>query len=128
MTEEKFLIKNSTKGKLPSLPFVAIKNEILGKEYELSVFCAGKTIAKKINKERRGKDYATNILSFPLSPDSGEIIFHLDKVKKDSVDFEMTYKQFLKYLFIHGLLHLKGLDHGKEMEKQEKKFLKRFSQ
>lgn len=128
MDTENISIKNSTKGKLPSLPFASMKDAVLGKKYELSVFCAGEKMARKINKETRGKDYATNILSFPLSKNTGEIIFQLDKVKKDAKDFDMTYEQFLKFLFIHGLLHLKGLDHGKKMESEEKKFLKRFSQ
>jgi|SRR3989338_4880849 len=127
MKEENLLIKNLTKGKLPSLPFVLIKNTILGDKYDLSVACVDEKLAKKLNKERRGKDYATNILSFPLSKTSGEIIFQLDRVKKDAKDFDMSYKEFLKFLFIHGLLHLRGMGHGKKMEKMENLYYKKFN-
>jgi probable rRNA maturation factor len=120
-------ITNKTKGKHPSLPFVYIKNAILGERYELGVSFLSAQKQKQINFQTRGINKTTNILSFPLSKNSGEIIFDLSKVKKDSHLFDMTYPKFLKYLFIHGLLHLKGMDHGAIMERQEQKFLKMFS-
>lgn len=80
-----------------------LKDAILGKKYELSVFCASKSMAKKINKERRGKDYIPNVLSFSLSKKSGEIILQLDQIKKEAPDFDMTYKNFTKFLYVHAL-------------------------
>ena len=124
---ESTTIINSTKGKLPSLPFVYIKNAILGEKYELGVNFLSSQKQKKLNQTYRGIDKTTNILSFPLTQTSGDITFDLVKVRKDAPLFNMTYGKFLQYLFIHGLLHLKGLDHGGIMEKQEKKFLKMFS-
>jgi len=120
-------ITNKTKGKLPRLPFVSIKNAVLGEKYEFGVSFISSAAQRKINMTYRGKDTTTNILSFPLTKTSGEITFDLKKVKKDAPLFDMTYPQFLKYLFIHGLLHLKGYDHSSTMERQEKKFLKQFS-
>lgn len=120
-------IKNKTKGKLPSLPFVSIKNKIIGKKYDLSISFLSPNEQKKINLTYRGINKTTNILSFPLSKTSGEITFDLAKLKKESPLFEMKYPQFLKYLLIHGLLHLKGFEHGSIMEKEEKKFLDLFS-
>ena len=120
-------ITNKTKGKLPRLPFVSIKNAVLGEKYEFGVSFISSSAQRKINMTYRGKDTTTNILSFPLTKTSGEITFDLKKVKKDAPLFDMTYPQFLKYLFIHGLLHLKGYDHSSTMERQEKKFLKQFS-
>lgn len=128
MPETEFCtITNTTKGKHPSLPFVYMKEAILGKKYELGVSFISSKKQKEINFKTRNIDKTTNILSFPLSKNSGEITFDLSKVKKDAPLFEMTYPKFLKYLFIHGLLHLKGLDHGAIMERQEQKFLKMFS-
>jgi probable rRNA maturation factor len=120
-------ITNKTKGKLPRLPFVSIKNKILGDEYELGVSFLSKQKQKQINQTYRNIDKTTNILSFPLSPNSGEITFDLIKVKKDAPLFQMSYSEFLKYLFIHGCLHLKGFEHSSIMEKEEKKYLKMFS-
>ncbi len=127
MADENCTIINKTKGKLPRLPFVSMKDAILGKTYDLSVSFISPSAQKKINITYRSKDSTTNILSFPLTETSGEITFDLAKVKKDSPDFDMSYSQFLKFLFIHGLLHLKGFEHSSTMEKEEKKFMKKFS-
>ncbi len=127
MADKEFCtIRNTTKDKLPRLSFVSIKNKILGQKYDLSVSFISPREQKKINKKYRGKDTTTNILSFSLSEDSGEITFDLNKVKADAPQFDMTYPRFLKYLFIHGCLHLKGFEHSSTMEKEEKKFLKIF--
>ena len=128
MTETEFCtIINKTKGKPPRLPFICIKNTILGKNYELGVSFLSKNKQKEINNTYRGINKTTNILSFPLTKNSGDITFDLIKVKKDAPLFDMTYSKFLKFLFIHGCLHLKGFDHSSIMERQEKKFLKMFS-
>jgi probable rRNA maturation factor len=120
-------IRNSTKGKLPRLPFVYIKNAILGEQYELGVSFVSPKKQRAINKNYRNIDKTTNILSFTLTENSGDITFDLKKVKEDAHLFDMTFPKFLKYLFIHGCLHLKGLDHSSIMERQEQKFLKMFS-
>jgi len=127
IAEDNCKILNKTKGKLPSLPFVPIKNAILGKEYDLSIACVSPLQSRKLNRSFRKIDSPTNILSFPLSKTSGEIVFQLDKVRKDAKNFDLTYPKFLKLLVIHGLLHLKGFEHSSIMEREEKKFLKRFS-
>jgi probable rRNA maturation factor len=123
------LIINKTKG-TPTpvgVPFESIKDRILGIKYELSVSFVSAHTQRKINRTYRSKDKTTNILSFPLSEESGEITFDLAKVRKDAPEFDMPYTQFLKYLFIHGCLHLKGFEHSSTMDKEEKKFLKIFS-
>jgi len=120
-------IKNTTKGKLPRLPFVSIKNKILGEEYELGFTLLTANKQKEINLKYRSKNETTNILSFPLSLNSGEITIDPIKLKKDAPLFNMSYTQFFKFLFIHGCLHLKGFEHSSTMERQEKKYLKMFS-
>lgn len=120
-------VTNMTKGALPRVPFVAIKNKILGKDYELSLVFATKALSKKLNNIHRGKNYPTNILSFPLDKKSGEIFIEPSKVRLDAPDFDMGYTKFTKFLFIHGCLHLKGMQHSSTMERAEQKFLKLFS-
>jgi len=119
-------ITNKTKGKLPRLPFVSIKNKILGRDYELSLSLLTSQKQKQINLKYREKNETTNILSFPLSKNSGEITIDQNKVRKDAPLFNMTYSQFFKYLFIHGCLHLKGFKHSSIMEKEEEKYLMMF--
>lgn len=119
-------IRNTTKGKLPRLPFVEIKEEILGKKYELSIVFCGNALSQKLNRIYRGKNKPTNVLSFPLEKTSGEIVIDLKKAKVESSIFGEKFQNFVGYLFIHGLLHLKGLSHGRTMEAKEQKIRKMF--
>jgi probable rRNA maturation factor len=106
--------------------FDQIKKAILGDKYELSlVFITAKKI-KNLNKIYRNINKPTDILSFPLSKTSGEIFICPAEAKKMMLEFKRSYKNFLAFLFIHGLVHLKGYDHGCEMEKLEIKFRKKF--
>ena len=102
--------------------FLFLKDRILGKKYNLSVAFVGDTTSRKTNKATRGKDYPTDILSFPLDELSGEILICPNMTRKKNKEFDMSYPQFLIFIFIHGCLHLKGLDHGDEMEKLEDKY------
>jgi probable rRNA maturation factor len=120
-------ITNKTNGKLPSLPFVRIKNAVLTESYELSVAFVTPKESHRLNKTYRKKDKPTNILSFPLDKNSGEIVLDLKTSRADAPNFEMSESKFLLFLVIHGMLHLKGLDHGSTMEREERKFLKKFS-
>lgn len=119
-------VVRKTKGKLPSLPFEDLKNVILGKKYELSLVFVGDTESQRLNNTYRQKDYPTNILSFPLSEDSGEIFINLKKVRTDAPLFEKSYSDFLLQIVIHGMVHLRGLDHGSEMDGLEEKYWKKF--
>jgi probable rRNA maturation factor len=119
-------ITSISKGKVPSLPFSLVKDSILGKKYDLSLVFADKKTAQNLNIERRGKDYVPNILSFPYGKNFGEIFIHLPTAKKQYKDFEMEYEEYLLFLFIHGCLHLKGMEHSSTMENKERVLLKKF--
>lgn len=114
--------------KYPSaIPYAQIKDHYLGKEYELSlVFCSKKKM-RTLNRETRNKDYATNILSFPLSDTSGEIYISLGVCQKQYKDFDRTFENFIAFLFVHGLVHLNGHDHGDTMDSEEEKLRSEFS-
>lgn len=126
-SEETISIKNQTKGKLPSLPFENIKNKALGKKYELSLVFIGDKLSKRLNTQYRGKSSPTNILSFPLSKDSGEIFINYKLAEKQAKKYERKFSDFIGFLFIHGLMHLKGFEHSSRMEKQESKIRKFFN-
>ena len=106
-----------------NIPFTRLKTKVLGRDFELSLVFADKKLSRKLNKKYRGKDKPTNVLSFPLSKKSGEIFIDLETAKDEAPKFEMSFTEFVKYLFIHGLLHLKGMQHGRKMEQAEKKLL-----
>ena len=120
--EEKFSLLNQTKGKLPGLPFVDIKNDILGKDYSLSLVFITEKKSLELNRTYRKKNKPANVLSFPLSKNNGEIFISIATAKKQAKDFERNWESFVGFLVIHGCLHLKGLDHSSIMEKAEKKY------
>ncbi len=125
--QEKFSIINKTRVRIPILPFLTIKNKILGKDYSLSIAFVDKKTSRKINQTYRNKNKATNILSFTLSKKVGEIVMCPSIIKieaKDSTkNFGKNYAKLFGFLIIHGMLHLKGMKHGSKMEKEEKKYL-----
>jgi probable rRNA maturation factor len=126
MKDNNFSITNKTKSKPKSLLFVRIKDDVLGKDYELSLVFIGSVKSRTLNKEYRKKDKSTNILTFPLSKTEGEIFITPEVAKRDARKFDMKESDFITYLFIHGLLHLKGFKHGDKMEKEEKKLKKKY--
>ncbi len=124
--EKKNLTVIRKNGMIPLIPFLSIKEKILGKSYTLTlVFCTPQESREK-NKTYRDKDYATNILSFPLDTNNGEIYISLSTARRDAKTFDMTYQQFLHLLVIHGALHLKGHLHSSTMEEQEDILLSHF--
>lgn len=126
LSADNISVINKTKGKLPSLPFLLIKEEILGKDYSLSIAFISKAQSKKINNEYRKKNNPTNILSFPLSKIEGEILICPNVVKTETKKFDKNFQKLLTFLIIHGCLHLKGLEHSKKMEKLEEKYFSKF--
>lgn len=116
-------ITKTTKGTLPSVPFEKIKTAILGTRYELSLVLMADTLATRLNKEHKNKTGPTNILTFPLSENEGEIFLNIRRAERDAKKFGHTKNEHIAFLFIHGCLHLLGTAHGKAMEKQEETLL-----
>ena len=113
-------------GTLPDIPYKEIKEALLGKKYVLTLIFCTLQESKERNKTYRDKDYPTNILSFPLDTQEGEIYISLATTRRDAKKFDMSYHKFLHLLLVHGCLHLKGHDHGSTMEALEEKHLNKF--
>lgn len=96
--------------------FNKIKDHVLGKKYDLSVAFLSQKEMRKVTLQTKKKDHVSNVLSFPLSKQSGEILICKAVAKPFSVE----------YLFIHGVLHLKGYKHSATMEREEQKLLDLF--
>lgn len=97
--------------------FLQLKDIVLGKNYDLSVAFLLPKEMRKITKATKNVDKISNVLSFPLSKHSGEILI----CRKAAAPYTVPY------LFIHGLYHLKGFKHSARMESAEQKLLTRFS-
>jgi rRNA maturation RNase YbeY len=120
-------LTNKTRQTAPKVPFAYLAERILPKGYSLSVVLCGEKFSRKLNLMYRNKDRSTNILSFPLNDKEGEIIIDLTRSKKELKKFNRKLDNFISFLFIHGLLHLKGFDHGSRMEKEEARLRARFN-
>lgn len=117
---------DSTVKSYPKFQYETIKNDILGKRYNLSLQFVGPTRAQKLNATYRQKTYTPNVLSFPLAEDTGEIFICPQVAVKEAAKYNLSTNGYVAYLFIHGLLHLKGHDHSDEMDKQEKRYLRKY--
>jgi probable rRNA maturation factor len=69
--------------------------------------------AQKVNKQFRGKNYATDVLSFDSMDQLslGELIVCPEVLKRQAKDHKLTYQKELGYMVLHGVLHLLGYDH-----------------
>ncbi len=124
---KRFSISNEGDIKIPDIDFQGIKNEALGVNYNLSLVFTTPEKMKKLNLIYRDKNQPTDILSFPIGSDEGEIYISLEEAKKESVKFDRSYENFVAFLFIHGCVHLKGHDHGSTMENIEVRLRDKFN-
>jgi probable rRNA maturation factor len=104
-----------------------MKEAVLGRKYQLNLAIVSAAHMRLLNKTYRGIDKATDILSFPLDRAEGEMYICLSETRREAKNFGRTYDNFLRFLFIHGLVHLKGHDHGATMERMEAKVRTRFN-
>lgn len=120
-------LRSRTRRPIPRVPFSNIAEVILGNSYDVSLALVGDRVAQKLNRGYRNRDYTPNVLAFPLSKKSGEIILNPRRSAIEAPRYAHSERAHLTFLFIHACLHLKGLDHGEHMEREEQKYLKKFS-
>ncbi len=125
--EENLSLINKTKSKIPTLPFLELRDDILGKNYFLSIAFLEEKESRRINKTYRQKDKSTNVLSFSLRKNEGELVLCPAVIKREAKDFSKNFSQFLCFLVIHGMLHLKGHEHSSTMERAEAKYDKKYN-
>lgn len=99
--------------------------QVLGKNYDLSLVFIGDKLSKRLNLVHRKIDKPTDILSFPLGKNAGEIFINIPCSRRKCVSFNRNFPNYIKFIFIHGLFHLKGYEHGSRMEREEQKMRKK---
>ena len=65
---------------------------------------------RRLNRQFRRLDYATDVLSFP-NGNGGEIAISLDRAKAQAAEHGHSVFDELRILMLHGVLHLRGMDH-----------------
>lgn len=116
-------VKKLSKIKIDLTPLEPLARAVLGERYELSVVFCTTELSQKLNRVYRGKNNPTNVLSFPLTKDTGELFINLPLARTEAKKIGLTFDDWVVKLFIHGLLHLDGMTHGSKMESKEKNFL-----
>lgn len=90
---------------------------------ELSIRIVGMREGRDLNRRYRGKDYATNVLSFTAelprgipSPLLGDLVMCAPVVAREAREQDKTPRDHYAHLTVHGVLHLLGYDHQDERE------------
>lgn len=109
------------------------------REKILSVLCTDDAQIRELNAQWRGKDYPTNVLSFPAAPfpiiagcengdalpplSLGDLVFAQETIAREAAQAHRSVEEHFLYLCIHGLLHLFGFDHGTTEEAETMEIL-----
>jgi len=98
-----------------------VLDEITRDNWDLSILLCGDKTIKALNTTYRGKEEATDVLSFELGAQTpeeeggrflpGDIVISLDTLRENSQYFKTSEDEELRRLLIHGILHLDGMDH-----------------
>lgn len=126
----------------------ALKAEEVNVPYQISLLFVDNEEIRDINRETRGIDKATDVLSFPMLdyPKGkvfkdvykntkfneiyldgeelvlGDMVLSLERTKEQSIEYNHSFNREVCYLVVHSILHLLGYDH---MESEEKKIMRK---
>ena len=118
--------------KLYGLLEFALKREKL-ENVEFNVIFVDINKIHEINREYRGIDRPTDVISFALEDDLdieldhrllGDIYICLERAHEQAIEYNHSYLRELSFLMIHGLLHLLGYDHVNSKEEEKIMFSK----
>jgi probable rRNA maturation factor len=113
----------------------------LDEHFNVSLLFTDDAAVKILNRDWRGQDKPTNVLSFPAGDSPvqteiellGDIALALETVQRESVEEGKKFDHHLTHLLLHGFLHLCGYDHetgeddAEEMETLERAILARLA-
>jgi probable rRNA maturation factor len=96
--------------------FLRTAQAAVGLRGEVDVLLAGDRVLRRLNREFRGKDKATDVLSFPASPElagvhAGDLAISLETAQRQAEEHGHSLRDEVRVLLLHGLLHLYGMDH-----------------
>jgi probable rRNA maturation factor len=107
---------------------------------EVSVVLADDPFVRRLNRDHRGKDTATNVLSFPLDGEGGgrdkprllgDVVLAFRTIRREAKTERKRIASHAAHMLVHGTLHLLGFDHGRAkaariMEAHEVRILRRL--
>lgn len=89
----------------------------------------GAAEGRRLNRAFRDRDYATNVLSFSYGRNRGDIVLCHPVIVREAREQGKSLQAHYAHMVVHGLLHLRGLDHGRRadaarMERREVRILR----
>lgn len=101
----------------------ALKEIEFTEDYEVSVSFVGDEEIHELNRDYRGVDRTTDVLSFPMDDEFtnmlGDIVININKVIEQAKEYGHSEKREISYLTVHSTLHLMGFDHEEEEDKKD---------
>ena len=130
---DKYPISYKLKMLIRSAVLATLAYEGYGQVCEVSVTFTDDEGIRAVNKEYRGIDKATDVLSFPLTDfeggdeppmdeptvSLGDIIISLERAEAQAAEFGHSFEREAAFLCVHSMLHLLGYDHEKSEEDDE---------
>ena len=103
---------------------------------ELAIVLTDDSAIRALNRDWRGIDKVTNVLSFPAKdggpqPHLGDIVLAFETIEREAKSEQKPLSHHLAHLAVHGFLHLLGYDHerdkdAREMEQAERDILRQL--
>ncbi len=120
MPQLKLSIQRATKRETPSRSqFLRWVKAALNVDTEVTIRIVSANEGRALNRDYRGKDYATNVLTFPLAEEPhliGDIILCAPVVEKEAREQGKELMAHYAHMTVHGILHLHGYDHETEAQ------------
>ena len=110
-----------------------VRGALLGPA-ELAIRFVDAEEGQTLNREYRGKDYATNVLTFAYNegaeiaddePTQADIVLCTDVLQREADEQKKTVEEHAAHLVVHGVLHAQGFDHESDEEAEEMEQLER---
>jgi len=118
----------------------SLEVEDIGNDIEVSLSFVDNNEIKELNRDFRGKDKETDVLSFPQYENQelikeennivvlGDIVISLEKAKEQAIEYGHSFEREVAFLTSHSMFHLLGYDHDTEenttlMRQKEEKVL-----
>ncbi|KKY01062.1 MULTISPECIES: rRNA maturation RNase YbeY [Paraclostridium] len=140
--QDKIKVSEDLLGKINDIIVETLYYEGYDDNYEVSLSFVDNEEIHELNREYRGVDRATDVLSFPLLTDEfdveieeeslGDIVISLERALEQSEEYNHSFEREVCFLVCHSMFHLLGYDHDteentKDMRKREEDVLNKLN-